>query len=331
LKPKAPTPTSPDTPTAPTTRLPERGGLSAPAGATLAAALRGALPAASWNELRRLCQSGKVTVEGAVTLDPAYRLRGGEPISWRLAAPDPRRASRSAVVIVHEDPHLLVIDKPEGISSVPYERKQAGTAMDLVREVWRKQGRRATATPLYTVHRLDKDTSGLLCFAKTRLGERGLHKIFKQHLASRSYLAVAQGAVTGGRLSSYLVPDRGDGLRGSPRKGPRNQGQLAVTHVTVDERLPAASLCRVRLETGRTHQIRIHLAETGHPLVGETVYIRDLLRAGGTPLPSPRLLLHATTLGFDHPVTGARLEFESALPADYLAVLDELRRGRQGR
>jgi 23S rRNA pseudouridine1911/1915/1917 synthase len=84
-------------------------------------------------------------------------------------------------------------------------------------------------------------------------------------------------------------------------------------------------LCRIRLETGRTHQIRIHLSEDGHPLVGETVYIRDLLRANGTPLPSPRLLLHATTLAFDHPVTGERLAFESPLPDDYLAVLESLR------
>jgi 23S rRNA pseudouridine1911/1915/1917 synthase len=307
------------------TPLPERGGFAAPAALTLAAALRAALPGASWGDLRRLCASGKVTVDGATTVDHAHRLRGGEQIAWRLAAPDPRRAARPAVRLVHEDPHLVVIDKPQGISSVPYERRETGTALDLVREAWRRQGRRATATPLYTVHRLDKDTSGLLCFAKTKLGERGLHRIFKQHLASRSYLAVAHGQVSPGRISSYIVPDRGDGLRGSPRRGARSQGQLAITNVLVEEPLAAATLCRVRLETGRTHQIRIHLAERGHPLVGETVYIRDYLRDGRTPLPSPRLLLHATSLAFEHPVTSAALSFDSPLPDDYTAALAALR------
>jgi 23S rRNA pseudouridine1911/1915/1917 synthase len=305
--------------------IPERAQFSAPAGVTLAAALRAALPGRSWNELRKLIESGKVSIGGTVALDPALRLQGEEPITWRLSAPDPRRTSGPSIRIVHEDPHLLVIEKPEGISSVPYERKEAGTALDLIRDAWRRQGRKATVTPLYTVHRIDKDTSGLLCFGKTKLGERGLHRIFKQHLAEREYLAVAQGQVRAGRIESRLVPDRGDGLRGTLRRGARDQGQLAVTHVTVAESLPRATVCRVRLETGRTHQIRIHLAEAGHPLVGETVYIRDFTRDGGKLLPSPRLLLHAAILGFTHPVTGEQLHFESPLPDDYLQALDRLR------
>jgi 23S rRNA pseudouridine1911/1915/1917 synthase len=306
--------------------IPERAEFSAPAGVTLAAALRTALPDRSWNELRKLIASGKVQVGGTVAVDPALRLRGDEAITWRLSAPDPRRTSGPSVRILHEDAHLLVIDKPEGVSSVPYERKETGTALDLIRDVWRRQGRRATVTPLYVVHRIDKDTSGLLCFAKTKLGERGLHRIFKQHLAAREYVAVAQGQVRAGRIESRLVPDRGDGLRGTLRRGARDQGQLAITHVEVAESLPRATVCRVRLETGRTHQIRIHLAESGHPLVGETVYIRDFTRAGHKPLPSPRLLLHAATLGFTHPVTSEQLHFESPLPPDYEAMLDKLRR-----
>jgi 23S rRNA pseudouridine1911/1915/1917 synthase len=225
---------------------------------------------------------------------------------------------------VCEDGHLIVIEKPEGVSSVPYERKERGTALDLIREAWRKQGKRATATPLYTVHRIDKDTSGLLCFAKTKLAERGLHNVFKQHLAEREYLAVAHGQVRPSRIESHLIADRGDGLRGSTRRP--HEGQHAVTHVEVIESLPAATVCRVRLETGRTHQIRIHLAEQGHPLVGETVYLRDHTRAGRSLLPSHRLLLHAATLGFNHPVTGERLHFASALPPSFEAELQRLRR-----
>jgi 23S rRNA pseudouridine1911/1915/1917 synthase len=305
--------------------LPARGEFTAPANCTVAAALRAHLAGQSWSDLRSLCLSGKISVQGERELNPARRLTGGETVAWSLTAPDPRRtATRPEFSIVYEDGHLIVIEKPEGVSSVPYERKERGTALDLIREAWRKQGKRATATPLYTVHRIDKDTSGLLCFAKTKLAERGLHQVFKQHLAEREYLAVAHAQVRPARIESRLIADRGDGLRGSTRRP--NQGQHAVTHVEVIERLPAATVCRVRLETGRTHQIRIHLAEQGHPLVGETVYLRDHTRAGRSLLPSHRLLLHAATLGFNHPVTGERLQFASALPPSFEAELQRLRR-----
>ena len=305
--------------------LPARGEFTAPANCTVAAALRAHLPGQSWSDLRSLCLSGKISVQGERELNPARRLTGGETVAWSLTAPDPRRtATRPEFSIVYEDGHLIVIEKPEGVSSVPYERKERGTALDLIREAWRKQGKRATATPLYTVHRIDKDTSGLLCFAKTKLAERGLHQVFKQHLAEREYLAVAHAQVRPARIESRLIADRCDGLRGSTRRP--NQGQHAVTHVEVIERLPAATVCRVRLETGRTHQIRIHLAEQGHPLVGETVYLRDHTRAGRSLLPSHRLLLHAATLGFNHPVTGERLQFASALPPSFEAELQRLRR-----
>ena len=294
----------------------------APAGATLAAALRAQLPGRTWREVRRLCERGKVSVAGAVTLDPARRLSGGEAIEVRADAPTPEPPAPEGFRLVFEDGHLVIIEKPQGVSSVPYERKESGTALDLIRDAWRRQKRAATVSPLYTVHRLDKDTSGLLCFAKTRLAERGMHRVFQQHLAEREYLALANGAVESGRIESQLVADRGDGLRGSTRR--RGEGQRAVTHVEAIERLPRATLCRVRLETGRTHQIRIHLAERGNPLVGETVYIRDLERA---PLAAERLMLHAATLGFDHPVTGRPLTFRADPPKDYLLVLDRLRRG----
>jgi 23S rRNA pseudouridine1911/1915/1917 synthase len=302
--------------------------LDARDGETLAAALRRELPGKSWSEVRRLCERGKVSVDGTLILDPAQRLSTGQRVEVRAAAPVPAPVPPAGFAVVFEDGHLIVIEKPSGISSVPYERKESGTALDLIRAHWRGQKRKATITPLYTVHRIDKDTSGLLCFAKTRLAERGMHTIFQQHLAEREYLAVAEGQVQGGRIESRLVADRGDGIRGSTRH--RDQGQHAVTHVEVLERLPAATLCRVRLETGRTHQIRIHLAEQGHPLVGETVYIRDLLRQDRRPLPAERLMLHAATLGFTHPVTSAALSFRADPPPDFLAILERLRGGDGG-
>jgi len=293
-------------------------------GTTVAAALRLRLPGQSWNAVRRLCETGKITVNGERVVDPATRLGPDAEVVLDVAARR-LRPNVPGFAIVHEDPHLIVIEKPAGVSSVPFHDKETDTAMDLIRADWRAAGRRATRQPLYIVHRLDKETSGLLCFAKTRAAERGLHDIFQHHRASRFYLAVAEGDVTPGRIESRLVQDRGDGLRGSTQDFRDRTAQHAVTHVEVLERLRGASLCRVRLETGRTHQIRIHLSERGHPIVGDQVYCRDLLRAGRQPLPAERLMLHAAHLGFVHPIDGQRLDFDAAPPAAFQRAVEALR------
>jgi 23S rRNA pseudouridine1911/1915/1917 synthase len=295
-----------------------------------------------WSRARELCRRGKVALDGVAALDPALRVRAGQALHIDEHAPAPR--PEAAAEIVFEDAHVVVIDKPAGVSSVPYEKRESGTAMDSIRAAWRHAGRRATVTPLHVVHRIDKETSGLLAFAKTKLAERALQTLFRAHEVERSYVCVAHGRVRDGRIETMLVTDRGDGLRGSlrpastggrrpPGAGRAAQrgagpGKRAVTHVRAVEELPLATLCEVRLETGKTHQIRIHLAESGHPLVGERVYIRDFTRHGGEPLPSARLLLHAATLGFEHPVTGARVELSSPLPDDFTVELARLRRRR---
>ncbi len=306
------------------------------AGVTLAAALRRRLVGESWSDVRALCTTGKVSLDGERALDPAARVSAGQRIEIHPNAPKPHTVP-AGFRIAYEDAHLVVIEKPSGITSVPYERKETGTALDLIRASWKRAGKRATVTPLYTVHRIDKDTSGLLAFAKTKLAERALHEVFQRHTAARAYLAVAEGDVTAARIESQIVPDRGDGIRGSPRHPNPNEGQLAITYVEPLRHYarkstgPAgragsivATLCRVRLETGRTHQIRIHLSERGHPLVGETVYIRDLLRDGRQPLPAPRLMLHAALLGFPHPVTGAPIRLEATPPEDFMKVIESL-------
>ncbi|MBI4508571.1 MAG: RluA family pseudouridine synthase [Deltaproteobacteria bacterium] len=292
-------------------------------GTALASFVRSRLTDTSWNEVKRLVSTGKVLVDGERRLDAGHRLGTGQEVELRMAAPRPREPS-AEVRIAYEDAHVVVIDKPAGVSSVPYEKKEGGTAMDLIRDAWRRMGRPATKVPLHVVHRIDKETSGLVVFAKTKRAERALAAQFRAHSVQRSYLCVAHGHVASQKIESFLVDDRGDGLRGSARFP--GQGKRAITHVRVIQLLPEAALCEVRLETGKTHQIRIHLSEIGHPLVGEKVYIRDYLKAGKEPIPASRLMLHAATLGFRHPVTEDELTFESSVPEDFQRVLTALRK-----
>lgn len=271
-----------------------------------------------WSVAKRQIATGKVFVDGACATEVDLRLVAGQAIELRAHAPRPRDPAREGE-LVYDDAHVVVIDKPAGVNSVPYEEREGGTAMDLIRGAWRRAGRPATTVALHVVHRIDRATSGLLMFARTKKAELGLAAQLRAHAMQRSYVCVAHGAVTSRRIESHLVRDRGDGLRGSTSR--LDQGKRAVTHVTARQVLRHATLCDVQLETGRTHQIRIHLSEAGHPLVGELVYLRDFT---GPVLTSSRLLLHAATLGFEHPVTGARVELSSPLPPDFLAVLERL-------
>src|SRR5207247_495558 len=173
--------------------------------------------------------------------------------------------------------------------------------------------RKGTPPRLRVVHRIDKDTSGLVVFARTVAAESGLGRQFKAHTVNRRYLAIVPGKVASQRIATRLVRDRGDGRRGSTplESAP---GKDAVTYVEVAERLPGYTLLACRLETGRTHQIRIHLAESGYPICGEKVY-----RKPGDKLPAdasgvPRLALHAAELGFTHPVTAEQMHWEMPLP-----------------
>lgn len=294
---------------------------AAAAGTTLAAFVK-ARAGVPWSVAKRQITSGKVFVDGARTTAIDHRLAAGQRVEIRANAPRPHDPAREGV-LAHDDPHVVVIDKPAGVSSVPYEDREGGTAMDLVRGAWRRMGKPATEVPLHVVHRIDRATSGLLMFAKSKRAEVGLAAQLRAHTMERTYLCVAHGAVASRRIESNLVADRGDGLRGSTTRP--GQGKRAVTHVTAREALRGATLCEVRLETGKTHQIRIHLAEAGHPLVGEPVYIRDFENAGRRPIAAPRLMLHAATLGFLHPVTGARIALAAAPPPDFEAVVDRLR------
>jgi 23S rRNA pseudouridine1911/1915/1917 synthase len=297
------------------------------AGLTLAALVRELAPGTSWSQARDLCRNGRVWVNGAAAFDPARRLTAGERVEIRSGA------AKGPELIVHLDPDIAVVRKPAGILTVPFERQDRDTLLALARVAIRRieAARGLPPNPtLRAVQRLDKETSGLVVFARSIPAQRHLQEQLAEHTVTRRYLAIAHGKVEDGVHESLLVPDRGDGLRGSwkGRGSPPPTAKEAVTHVRVKERLRGATLVTCELETGRQHQIRIHLAEAGHPLVGETVYIRDYLLHHRAPLlPAPRPMLHATVLGFRHPRGERPVSFEDPPPPDFVEILETLRRG----
>jgi 23S rRNA pseudouridine1911/1915/1917 synthase len=280
--------------------------------------LRELMPDKSWNDVRRLVRTGKIFVDGAAVLDPAQPIAGGSELEFRQNAP---RATRAPALpksaILHLDGQLVVVAKPAGISTVPYDENERGTLDQLVMETISQRGRRA---PLGIVHRIDKETSGVVVFARTVAAKLALKNQFRFHTTDRRYVAIAHGAVRDATIRSRLIKDRGDGRRGSTDD--EELGREAVTHVRLLEPLRGASLVECQLETGRTHQIRIHLSERGQPLVGERVYSKGYR---GEPIAAPRLMLHARELGFEHPQTGERLRFEQPMPDDMRSVYELLR------
>ncbi len=284
----------------------------------LGRALREAHPGASWNDVKRLLRSGKVWVDEQPACDPGMQLEPGAQVVVRMSG-RPASRERALVEIVFIDSQLVVVNKPSGISTVPYDKDERDTLIERLQAVLRARHGSSRDASLHVVHRIDKETSGLLVFARTQAALRILKHQFRLHTVQRRYEAVAHGLVKAVTLDSRLVPNRGDGLRGST-DNPR-LGRRAITHVRPMRELRDSTLVECRLETGRTHQIRIHLAEAGHPLVGERVYQR---RYRGTLIEAPRLMLHAATLGLRHPSREEDLLFERPPPADFLAHVSAL-------
>jgi 23S rRNA pseudouridine1911/1915/1917 synthase len=279
----------------------------------------------SWGVARARITSGKVTVADVVRTDPLFRVRDPARVALDMRAPRPRAPLLPDGAIVHVDAHLVVVDKPAGVSTVPYDESETGTLDERVRTLLARHGGKARGggrPPLGVVHRLDKETSGLIVFTRTWQAKESLTRQFRVHSVLRRYDAIAHGEVTSQTMTSSIVADRGDGLRGSKKGRGGEMGQRAVTHVTAVEALEGATRIACRLETGRTHQIRIHLSESGHPLVGERVYIRHY---EGDVVPAPRLMLHAAELGFIHPATEEEVRWERPPPADFDETLRRLR------
>jgi 23S rRNA pseudouridine1911/1915/1917 synthase len=280
----------------------------------------------AWTRAKKLCIDGRVTVDGVRCTDPAARVSPDAVVVVDQHAPKLRAGALPDEAIVFFDRDVVVVDKPAGVLSVADEPGNKDTLGSHVRTVLRRLGGGDAA--LAVVHRLDKETSGVMVFARTASAQRALATQFRDRSLVRAYVAIVHGAIASTRVETDLIPDRGDGLRGSFGHFRRARGALppdarhAITHVEAIASLRGATLVECRLETGRQHQIRIHLAELGHPLVGEPVYIRDYK---DRRIEAPRLMLHARTLGFIHPGTGQQVEFEREAPEDFRETLERLR------
>ncbi len=294
---------------------------------TLAALLREHQPSWSWNKCREVISAGRVSVAGETVRDPARRFPADAILEISGSRPSDTPSSRPQLHVYHHDAHLIVVEKPSGLESVPFETKDSRrlhaeqmTLVDLARQ-WLESVSRSKLPPLRIVHRIDKGTSGILVFARTPSAEKELAAQFRKHTVHRRYIAICSGEVISRSVRSHIALDRGDGYRGSVHN--KLAGKSAITHIkclesSSDPRGVKYSLVECRLETGRTHQIRIHLCEAGHPLCGDKVYRRP--RRGDEDMPdesgAPRLCLHAAELGFLHPLSGENLLFKSEFPTD---------------
>ncbi|MCB9786759.1 MAG: RluA family pseudouridine synthase [Deltaproteobacteria bacterium] len=305
---------------------------AAQAGERLDAWLAGRLEGVTRSQLTRVVTQGGVRVDGAVVTKAGLKLRTGQEVRWTL----PERASALPVAqdlpleVVYADRWLAVVDKPAAMVVHPAAGHPDGT---LVNALLHHLPELSDVDPQRPgiVHRLDQDTSGLLVVARDAATHAALGRLFQTHSIERRYVAV----VLGPRLADEGSADTFYGRHPTERlkfSGRVARGRRAVTHWRVLARAETMALVAVRLETGRTHQIRVHLSEAGHPVVGDALYGRPLPKGGAgraavelaAARRMPRQALHAETLGFRHPATGETLRFRAPLPEDMAALVAQV-------
>jgi 23S rRNA pseudouridine1911/1915/1917 synthase len=329
------TPSSaPDAPT-PTTAL-RVTAEAGDAGERLDRLLAARLAELSRTRVKHLVETGRVTADGATITDPSLRVKPGQTFVLDLPAPGPARPVPQAMdlAIIYEDEHLLVLDKPAGLVVHPAPGNPDRTLVNaLLAHCGDSLAGIGGVRRPGIVHRLDKDTSGLMVVAKTELAQASLAADFAAHRITRAY----QGLVWG-----VPHPRQGE-ISGRIGRSPRNRkkmavlregGKAAVTHYRVLRAFKdVAALVECRLATGRTHQIRVHMTEIGHPLIGDPTYGNPRSLGRLRPLPEaaraallafPRQALHAILIGFRHPASGEQLEFRSPLPRDIEALIHSL-------
>ncbi|MDE2383748.1 MAG: RluA family pseudouridine synthase [Alphaproteobacteria bacterium] len=291
---------------------------------------------------QRLIADGHVTVEGAVVTDAGHKLKPGQQVRVSVpeAAPAEPQGEQIALDIVFEDKDLIVINKPAGLVVHPGAGNETGTLVNaLIAHCGDSLSGIGGVKRPGIVHRLDKDTSGLLVIAKNDKAHQGLSEQFAAHgrdgRMEREYLAFIWGKPDRRAGTVHTGLERSSANRQKMAVSKSETAREAITHWTLEEAYPAASLVRCRLETGRTHQIRVHMAHIGHPLLGDGTYGSGFAASKSKLSPAARealarlegQALHATVLGFDHPRSGKHLRFEAPLPAALAALHAALKAG----
>ncbi len=265
---------------------------------------------------------GQIDVCGQTCLEPGRDIEVDVCLSYNPGRPRPETSARRLTVL-YEDPYVLIVDKPAGILTQPTPERERDTLLERAGRYLRRTLKEANPF-VGIVHRIDKNTSGVILLIHSAKALRPFQRLFRAHAIERSYRAVVEGAIRPlqGTFDWPLVADRGDGRRGVARR--HEHGLTAITHYEAIERFGSlATLLDCRLETGRTHQIRIHLSEAGHPIVGDPIYRST--KSAPFPVAFPRQALHAYALGFVHPMTGQVLRIEVPLPPDLHELIRTLR------
>lgn len=310
---------------------------------TLAAYLKNQFKDATWRHVKKWISNKQVKVNKRFITSDALRLREGDKVVLlppKGSQSSPKGKSEKLgrrIKILFLDDHLVVIEKPSGISSIrhAHESKKYGSRVrylpftvadflpQLIFTESGKKNRKGTLPPVKAVHRLDKETSGIMVYARTTQSASRLGAQFKAHTIERDYQAFCLGKPQTKRVVSKLVRNRGDGIRGSHK----TEGKEAITNVEVLQTMGQVSQVKCSLETGRTHQIRIHLSEMGCPVLGETVYVKKTLICDFEFWQKcPRLALHASHLSFQHPFTKNKMVFSSPLPSELVEFWNMLKK-----
>jgi 23S rRNA pseudouridine1911/1915/1917 synthase len=296
----------------------------------LDSALAQALPQLSRARIQALIAEDALQIGGKPATDASSKKHAGQMFELSVPSPRPDKAEAQDISldILFEDDHLVIVDKPAGLVVHPAAGHADGTLVNALLHHCRGQlsGIGGVQRP-GIVHRIDKDTSGILVVAKSNVAHEGLAKLFATHDIERRYFAIVSGvpAPPAGTVRTQI--GRSTTNRKKMAVLPENKGKHAVTHYRLIEGLGKASLVQCTLETGRTHQVRVHMAHIGHPLIGDSVYSnrQNPYRIGPNQSKFERQALHAASLGFIHPISGETLRFESSLPEDMQLLLSQLR------
>lgn len=270
------------------------------------------LPDKSRNGIKALLKHGQISIDNQVVSQFNYPLKIGQQVKVTWTKPAAENCRAQKVNIIFEDQHLIVVDKQAGLLSIATGREQEQTAYSILSAHVKREN---PDNKIFVVHRLDRDTSGVMMFAKSENVQQLLQSDWKRVVVERSYICVVEGLVrqAQGTITSWLKESKTLVMYSS--RNP-DSGQKAVTHYQVLKQTKSYSLLEVKLETGRKNQIRVHMHDLGHSIIGDKKY-------GAKTNPVKRLGLHAKVLAFYHPITGERLRYESPVPQEFLRLFKQ--------